>query len=59
MESQPTRTEVWETDPVTGESRMVERFDRVLDDDEILDLAVAAAIQEVEILTVEDVVSIH
>lgn len=59
MESQPTRTEVWETDPVTGESRMVERFDRVLDDDEILDLAVAAAIQEVEVLTVADVVSIH
>lgn len=54
MERHDQRTELWASDPVTGESKLVEVFDHPLSEDDLRAFAVAASLAFVEDLTVED-----
>lgn len=48
------RTEIWASDPLTGEKQLVEVFDHALTEEDLRAFAVAAALQHVDHLTLED-----
>ncbi len=48
------RTEIWASDPFTGKKELVEVFDHALSEQDLRDFAVAAALQHVEHLTLDD-----
>lgn len=54
MERHDQRTELWASDPVTGESRLVEVFDHTLSEDDLRAFAVAASLLYIDELTVDD-----
>ena len=54
MERQDGRTELWASDPVTGESRMIEVFDHPLSEEDLRAFAVAASLTYIDDLTLED-----
>ena len=54
MERHDQRTELWASDPVTGESKLVEVFDHPLSEDDIRAFAVAASLLYIDELTVDD-----
>ncbi|HEX7168239.1 MAG TPA: hypothetical protein VF230_14765 [Acidimicrobiales bacterium] len=55
MERQDGRTELWASDPVTGESKLIEVFDHPLSEEDLRAFAVAASLVYIDDLTVEDV----
>ena len=58
MERNDQRTELWASDPMTGESRLVEVFDHTLSEDDLRAFAVAASLAFIEDLTVDDLWSL-
>jgi hypothetical protein len=48
------RTELWSNDPLTGEATLIEVFEHPLTEDDLRAFAVAAALQFIEYLTVDD-----
>jgi hypothetical protein len=58
MERNDQRTELWASDPVTGESKLVEVFDHPLSEDDLRAFAVAASLAFIEDLTVDDLWSL-
>ena len=54
MERHDQRTELWASDPVTGESKLVEVFDHPLNEDDLRAFAVAASLLYIDELTVDD-----
>lgn len=58
MDANEQRTELWASDPVTGESSLVEVFDHPLSEDDLRAFAVAASLSFVDDLTVEDLWSL-
>ena len=54
MERHDQRTELWASDPVTGESKLVEVFDHPLSEEDLRAFAVAVSLAYIEDLTVEE-----
>ena len=48
------RTELWSTDPTTGEAVLIETFEHSLSEDDLRAFAVAATLVYIDPLTVED-----
>ena len=58
MEQDSQRTELWASDPVTGESKLIEVFDHPLSEEDLRAFAVAASLVYIDDLTVEDLWSL-
>ena len=58
MERHDQRTELWASDPVTGESKLIEVFDHPLSEEDLRAFAVAASLIYIDDLTVEDLWSL-
>ena len=58
MESQEGRTELWASDPITGESVLVEVFEHPLSEEDLRAFAIAASLTYIEELTVDDLSSL-
>lgn len=54
MEPRDSRTELWASDPVTGESKLIDVFDRPLGEEDLRAFAVAASLVYIDDLTVDD-----
>lgn len=54
MSESQGRTELWSNDPETGEAVLIEVFDHPLSDHDVRAFAVAAALQFIDHLTVDD-----
>ena len=48
------RTELWSNDPATGKSVLIEVFEHPLSDEDVRAYAIAAALQFIDVLTVDD-----
>ena len=48
------RTELWASDPMTGESTLVEVFDHPLSEEDLRAFAIAASLVYIDGLTVDD-----